>query len=347
MRWSAKREVFAGHMIPRMGWSLLTLAGVLLALGGFLAAAVVVLMAWSLVRPPRMTDGKAAWLLQRLSPGDLNMPYEDATFDVRDVRTGEVLRLKGWWIPRAGSPGGRPADRTVVLLHGYADAKVGAIAWAPVWQRLGFNVLALDLRAHGESGGRESTAGYYERHDVEQVVGELRTARPESTRRIVLFGASMGAAVALAAAALMEGVDAIVLDSPFSDFCSASRTHMDLLGLPGGLFQSAALQVAEWLAYAKFDEVRPADLLRTVGCPVLVIAPTDDIFLAGGASEAIASALAERPATAGPAEIWHVAGAGHLLGVHADADKYAVKLSTFLDNTLDASRTAEIIVRPG
>ena len=39
------------------------------------------------------------------------------------------------------------SDRCVVLLHGYADAKVGAIAWAPMWHELGYHALAIDLRA--------------------------------------------------------------------------------------------------------------------------------------------------------------------------------------------------------
>src|SRR5688572_14722028 len=120
----------------------LLLAAVLLAVGAFLAAATVFLMAWSLLRPPRMTDGKAVWLLRRLSPGDLGMPYEESPYDVRDTRTGESLRMTAWWIPcpPAGGRAGAPeSDRCVVLLHGYADAKVGAIAWAPVWRQLGYN----------------------------------------------------------------------------------------------------------------------------------------------------------------------------------------------------------------
>src|SRR5678816_481697 len=87
------------RMIRRMGWGLFLLAVVLAVIGLLLTAATVALMGWSLLRPPRMTDGKAAWLLQRLSPGDLNMPYEDARFTVRDERTGQPLRVAAWWIP--------------------------------------------------------------------------------------------------------------------------------------------------------------------------------------------------------------------------------------------------------
>jgi pimeloyl-ACP methyl ester carboxylesterase len=319
-----------------MAWGLFLLAVVLAVLGVVLVAVTVALMAWSLLRPPRMTDGKAAWLLQRLSPGDLNMPYEDASFTVRDERTGRPLRVAAWWIP-CPAAGGKPSDRCVVLLHGYADAKVGVIAWAPVWQKLGFNILAPDLRAHGESEGRESTAGYYERYDVDQVVSRLRAERPAATRQVVLFGASLGAAVAVATAALRDDLAAVVLESPYADFRAAARTHMDLLGLPGGALQSAALRLAGWMANADFDAVRPAQLLRSVRCPVLVIAPAEDVFLGAQGSAALESALAARPPGAGLAELWRVEGAGHLLGVHADFDAYAARLASFLDRALAGS----------
>jgi len=319
-----------------MAWGLLLLTVVLAVLGVALVAATVAVMAWSLLRPPRMTDGKAAWLLQRLSPGDLNMPYEDAHFTVRDLRTGEALRLAAWWVPCPAARG-HSSERCVVLLHGYADAKVGAIAWAPVWHKLGFNILALDLRAHGESQGRESTAGYYERHDVDQVVSQLRAERPAATRHVVLFGASLGAAVAVATAALRDDLAAVVLESPYTDFRAAARTHMDLLGLPGGLLQSAALRLAEWLAAADFDALDTAELLRSVRCPVLVIAPAEDVFLGAQGFAALESALAERPPGAGAAELWRVHAAGHLLGVHADFDAYAGRLASFLGRSLGGS----------
>ena len=318
-----------------MGWSLLVLGGMLLAVGALLTAATVFLMAWSLLRPPRMTDGKAAWLLRRLSPGDLGLPYEDVSFSVRDERTGQRLRLAAWWIPAA--EGARPSENCVVLLPGYADAKVGVIAWAPVWHVLGFNILALDPRAHGDSGGHESTAGYFERHDINQVIDRLRGERPAATRQVVLFGASLGAAVAVAAAALRDDVAAVVLESPFADFRAASAAHMDLLGLPGGFLQSAALRLAERMSGANFDDVRPIDVLRSVRCPALVIAPTDDVFLPPADAAAFESALAARPPGSGPGEIWRVEGARHLLGVHADDEAYARRLQDFLAAALGRS----------
>jgi pimeloyl-ACP methyl ester carboxylesterase len=330
--------------------SLLTLAAVLLVAGLVLSAFVIWLMARSLLRPPRMTDGKAVWVLKRLSPGDLGLQFEDVSFDVRDPRSGAPLSIKGWWIPAAGGGGAEnleSSSRCVVLLHGYADAKVGAIAWAPVWHSLGFNILALDLRAHGESGGTESTAGYFERHDVEQVIGQLRAERPGQTRQVVLFGISLGAAVAAAAAALDSqagsgAVSAVVMESPMADFASATRVHMDALGVPGPPFQAAALRLAQWLSGARFDEVRPARTLPAVRCPVFVIAPVTDPFFTPADADAVQAALDSRPDGSGVARIWRVEGADHLLAVQSDPDGYRQALQAFLAEALDASQATQI-----
>src|SRR4051794_14921251 len=144
----------------------------LLAVGVGLVALVCLMMARVLLSPPRMTGGRALWILKRLAPGDLGLASEDVTFFVRDERTNGELKITGWWIPAATA-----FNRCVVIVHGYADSKIGGIAWAPTFRAMGFNVLAIDLRAHGESGGAQTTAGYFERHDVSRVIDQLRANR--------------------------------------------------------------------------------------------------------------------------------------------------------------------------
>ena len=51
-----------------------------------IGAGIVFGMAGMLLKPPRMTDGKATWVLKRLSPGDLGLPFEELSFEVRDAR---------------------------------------------------------------------------------------------------------------------------------------------------------------------------------------------------------------------------------------------------------------------
>src|SRR5450631_1908791 len=134
---------------------------VMLAIGTACYGIAVALMSQVLLRPRRMSDARALFHLKRLSPADLAMQFENVSFSVIDERDGKKLKLAGWWIPNSNA---EARGRCAIIVHGYGDAKVGGIAWAPLLQSLGFSVLAVDLRAHGESQGTLCTAGFWERH---------------------------------------------------------------------------------------------------------------------------------------------------------------------------------------
>ena len=207
---------------------------VLLVVAVIVFGAMALLLADSLLHPPRMNDGKALYLYQRLSPADLNLPFTEVTFQVPSIeKAGQTIHITGWWIESAS-----PSNRCIILLHGFADAKVSSLGWAPLCRSIGLNVLAIDLRAHGESGGRVCTAGAREGSDVAAVIAELQVLRPRLTNQVVLFGISMGGTVALAAAAQTE-VAAVILDSPFEDFSTTARRSADLRGMPSGLIFTA------------------------------------------------------------------------------------------------------------
>jgi alpha-beta hydrolase superfamily lysophospholipase len=309
----------------------LRLIFVLMAAGLLTAALAAVLIARMLVRPPRMNDGKALYVLGRLTPRDLDLPFEAVWFDVRDERTRDPLRLSAWHVPAS-----RPTDRTVVLVHGYADAKVGALAWAPAWHELGFHLLLVDLRAHGDSGGTICSGGFWERHDLCQVIGEWTARKPDQTRKVYLFGASLGAAAVAGTAALLSSASTataplagVVLDSPYVDFRSACSAHLERIGMPGGWIRHWALRIAGWMANADFGAVRPVDLVQGVGCPLLVFAPQNDAYVLPNETDAWRSAMADR-AVAGDALV-PLAGVDHLMGVVSEPEAYRSTLSRFVN----------------
>ena len=313
----------------------------LLAAGAALAAAVVYLMARALVRPPRMTDSKALHVLGRLTPADVELLWQATRFTVTDLPTGRRLTLAAWWMPAA-----RASARTVVLVHGYADAKVGALAWAPAWHGLGFNILAVDLRAHGDSDGTLCTGGYAERHDLVQVVNELVARRQAETGTLLLFGASMGAAAVAGAAcdpSAAATVHGVVLDSPFADFRSAAAAHWDRLGLPAGRIARLALWAAEAMTGARFGDARPADLVRRAGCPVLVLAAGEDPYVSPAEAAELEAAVRDRPQGVGPSLYRRFEGVGHLMAVVADREAYRAALHRFVASVPVSSRyTSEV-----
>jgi pimeloyl-ACP methyl ester carboxylesterase len=255
-----------------------TLILMLLLLGSITCAAIVAGMAIALLMPPRMTDGKAVWVLGRLSPGDLGLGFEDVAFSIRDESTGQPSRVAGWWIANPAAGG-----RCAILLHGYADAKVGAVGWAPLWHGMGFNILAIDLRAHGESDGVYSTFGFWERHDLTQVIDKLCAERPTDSQKIVLVGVNLGAAVAIAVTALRDDISAIVVVDPPADFRDAAIAEMDRAGTPGRFFQRRAIAMAERIAGCDFSAARPVEIIPKIACPIMMIA-TNGVLSENGTS---------------------------------------------------------------
>ena len=218
---------------------------------------------------------------------------------------------------------------------------VNTLAWAPVWHEMGFNLLGIDLRAHGDSEGSLCTGGFAERHDLEQVVHQLVARKPQETQTLVLFGASLGAAAVAGAAAILApagGDDCappilagVVLECPFADFRSAGTSHFEQLGLPGGRIAQMALRHAERLTSARFADVRPVDLIGRLGCPLLVLASDDDSYLRGDDAAAIERAVHARPDAVGPSVYHRFNDVEHLMAVVTEPDVYREMLKRFLD----------------
>jgi uncharacterized protein len=322
-------------------------------IGGLLllAGIFVLLMSSLMLRPARMSDARALYLLNRLTPRDLDLAFEPLVFAVRDTANptaeGSSLKLAAWWLPCPASPDstGSPAsDRCVILLHGYADAKIGSIAWAPLWHSLGFNVLALDARAHGDSQGRYCTAGYHERHDLDAVIDQLRTARPGQTTRLVLFGISLGAATALATTLLRagRGIDAVIVDCPYADFRHACLNHAVLLRLPMPALQRLALQLGQWRAHARFDEMRPVDLIPKMPAPLLVIQSGRDPLVPPDDIAAIRRATADLTARNKISEFWLLPEAEHVLALRDQTGDYVQHVRNFLQRASVADQSDRV-----
>lgn len=153
------------------------------------------------------------------------LPFETVYFDATDDS-----RVEGWWVP-AGKPRGTAktvgpewGTRTVILCHGLGASKANQLVLARELVAEGYNLLAIDLRAHGGSGGQLTSFGDLERHDVLGAVRWLRTNKPTEARRINGLGVSMGAAALIAAAGddSPEGraIDAVAVYCTYDDLGS-------------------------------------------------------------------------------------------------------------------------------
>jgi fermentation-respiration switch protein FrsA (DUF1100 family) len=143
-------------------------------------------------------------------------------FETIDFPATDGVHLRGWWIaPAEGEPSARD---TVLLCHGFGADKAVALPLARDLVDHGFNVLAFDFRAHGESGGQLCTFGDTERRDVLGAVRWLRASHPTPGGRILGLGVDMGAVALIGAASdpSLEGqsIDAVAAVDPFDQLDS-------------------------------------------------------------------------------------------------------------------------------
>ena len=211
--------------------------------------------------------------------------FEAVEFD------GAGVKLKGWWFHAGGKRG------TIVVLHGVADNRGASVGIARRFTARGFDVVAYDSRAHGESGGDACTYGFYEKEDLRRVLDRVG-ARP-----IVLFGFSMGAAIALQEAADDRRVGAVVAVSPYSDLRTAARERAPWFASEGNLAE--AFRIAEAQGNFRVDDVAPMAVAARITAPTLIVHGERDDETPAVHSQRIFAALRE------PKRLIIVAGAGH------------------------------------
>jgi uncharacterized protein len=164
------------------------------------------------------------WRKMIHTPADYDLSSEVVSFSSLDG-----IPLKAWWLPaQPAGPGvtepapasaqAQPAPPVtpgvnIVMAHGRDMNRSGMLARAAFLVRHGYNVLDVDLRDHGESGGNYITPGSREALDILGGVAYLRSRGERGP--IVAFGYSYGAVAALHAAAQCADVDAVVADSAF------------------------------------------------------------------------------------------------------------------------------------
>ena len=143
------------------------------------------------------------------TPAELGLAHEELS-----LRAQDGVRLHGWFLPVKDSRG------SVVVCHGNAGNISHRLDRALFLQsRLRLDVLLFDYRGYGRSEGSPDEPGTY--RDARAAYDWLRS-HGQAPERIVIFGESLGSAVALDLA-LSSPARALVLESPFTSIPDMAR----------------------------------------------------------------------------------------------------------------------------
>jgi len=228
-----------------------------------------------------------------LSPERVDLSYESV-----QLLTSDNIQLDAWFIPA-------PEARGVILFcHGNAGNISHRLDSLLLFHKLGFSSLIFDYRGYGRSQGSPSEAGTY--LDVEAAWHYLTRSRDVPASRIVLFGRSLGAAVA-AHQAVVTTPEALIIESSFTS-------------VPDMAAELYPFLPTRWLSRYKYD-VRQQ--LEKVSCPVLVVHSRDDEIIPFSHGRALFAAARE------PKQFLELQG-GHNDGFFLSSRSYSRKLDDFL-----------------
>jgi uncharacterized protein len=219
----------------------------------------------------------------------------------RDVvlDTEDGKRLGAWYLP-TGESG--PA---VVVFNGNGGDRSGRAMLAVGLQRLGMSVLLFDYRGYGGNDGTPSEKGLAA--DARAAQAWL-AAQPEvDPDRIVYFGESLGAAVAIGLS-LERPPAALVLRSPFTSLAEVGKVHYPWL--PVG-----------WFLIDRFPSI---DRIGSVTAPVMVVAGDRDDVVPEPLSKKLYDAAPD------PKRYLLVPGTGHNDLVLAGGDRVMDEVRRFL-----------------
>lgn len=235
------------------------------------------------------------------SPADIGLAYESVRIDTEDG-----VALHGWFVPA------RAARGTLLFFHGNAGNISHRLDSLRIFHGLDLDVLIIDYRGYGRSGGRPDEAGTY--RDAQAAWRYLLERRGGRPQRVVLFGRSLGASVAAwlaARGAHGEGPAGLILESAFT---SVPELAADLYPwLP-----------ARRLARLNYDT---RAYLAGVTCPVLVVHSRDDEIIPYAHGRALHAAAPD------PKAFLELRG-GHNEGFLASGADYVSGLRAFLDLAL-------------
>jgi len=188
------------------------------------------------------------------TPDQAGLAYETVKISTTDGET-----LHGWFVPASAAASATTAKGTVLFFHGNAGNISHRMEYLLMFYRLGYNTLIFDYRGYGQSSGTPTEQGTY--RDAQAAWEYLVATRAIKPGRIVLFGESLGGAVAAWLAA-HEKPAALVLASVFTSVPDMAAKIYPFLPV-------------RWLSRFNYNTL---EYLQSVTCPVFVAhSPQDEI----------------------------------------------------------------------
>lgn len=234
----------------------------------------------------------------------------------------DSLRLHGKLFKNSGT-------KYALVCHGYTSKAKHMAGFVNKFHSLGYNVLAVDARAHGDSEGTKIGMGWVERFDVIEWIKYIISLEPDA--QIILHGVSMGASTVLMASGeeLPKNVKAIIADCGYTSEWDEFKQEADVLHIPWFPVLNASSAISKVRDGYDFKQASAVEQVKKSSIPTLFIhGSKDELVPYGMLNELYSAANCEK-------EILTIQGAGHALSSSVAPELYWNTVEAFLKKHLD------------
>lgn len=275
--------VFSGNVDAVIELSWLVLWKMLLAPGGIFALIYLSACLYLLQRQNRFIFKPPTVI--RSTPKSFNLDYQEVWLPVTTA-LGKISQIHGWWVP-----GSTPKAKVWVFLHGNGSTIGDEVKRAFCFHQLGYSTFLFDYRGYGRSLDKFPTeASVYE--DVETVWNYLTQERKIAPEQILLYGHSLGGAIAIEMARRHPEVAGLAVEGSFTS----------MQAMVGHLYRQFSIFPVDFLLHQRFDSLNK---VKSLQMPILFIHGTADRLVPVYMSQALFEAASE------PKRLLLIADAGH------------------------------------
>ncbi|MDC0584113.1 alpha/beta fold hydrolase [Bacteroidales bacterium] len=191
--------------------------------------------------------------------------YEEITYYNRKIKLNAAVALTKH----------RPVAN-IIFIHGIRSNKNFYLAHCEPFLRAGFNCIFPDLRAHGKSGGKYTTYGFYEKMDIKLLI-DFITKKYNLSAPVVAIGHSMGGAILLQTMEFDHRIKVGIAEAPFSSLYEVTCDYFKRkLKVSNKVLIKFILKNACKKALFNYDRTVPLNSAKNIMAPVMLLHGNND-----------------------------------------------------------------------
>jgi uncharacterized protein len=210
------------------------------------------------------------------------------SYDTVTLKTEKGIFIEAWYGKTDSA-----AKGTVILFHGLTVNKGNVLPEADEFRYQGYNVMLVDFRAHGNSGGSNTTIGVREAEEVKLAYDYVAQ---KGEKKIILWGSSMGAVtIAKALADYAIKPSGVILEMPFASLQEHLQARARMIGFAGFPEKPFGFFVTCWMGIERgFNgfKHKTTTYAKKINCPVLLQCGALDMYVLKSETDKVYNAIA-------------------------------------------------------